>query len=113
MAKTSKREKKQRRHRRVRAKVRGSKDRPRLSLFRSNRYLWAQIIDDEEARTLAHASSKEIKKAGNSAEEVGKLIAKRALEKKIDKVVFDRGGYKYHGVVKALADGARKGGLKF
>ena len=118
MAKISKREKRERRHRRVRAKVQGSKERPRLSIFRSNRFIWAQLIDDVEGRTLASASSKSLGKGKKSkgtdqAEEVGKLIAKSAKEKKIEKVVFDRGGYKYHGLIKAFAEGARKGGLKF
>lgn len=115
--KVSKREKKERRHKRVRAKIKGTDKRPRLSVFRSNRFVWAQLIDDEERKTLAYASSKELAKGKkdkevNAAEETGRLIAKRAHAKKIEKAVFDRGGYKYHGLIKALADGARKGGLK-
>lgn len=117
MKKLDKQEKRKRRHRRVRAKIFGTGSIPRLSVFRSNRFLWAQLIDDQEGKTLAFASSKELakeKKNKNAiGEEVGKLIAKRALEKKVGKAVFDRGGYKYHGLIKDLAEGARKGGLKF
>jgi len=108
----------------VRSRVKGSADRPRLSLFRSNRHIWAQLIDDESGRTLLAASDVEtkVKKlAGTkktlvlkvSAEKVGGLLAQKAQERKISSVVFDRGSYKYHGLVKALAEGARKGGLKF
>lgn len=102
---------------RVRKIIRNlKKTRPRLSVFRSNKYIFAQIINDQKGITLVSASQKEIeKKTGNLviAQEVGKLLAKRALDKKISEVVFDRGRYKYHGLVKALAEGARKGGLKF
>jgi large subunit ribosomal protein L18 len=94
--------------------------RPRLSVFRSGKHMYAQIIDDLEGRTIAHASTldKDIGKLKNSgtkeaAKKVGELIAKRAKSAKIDQVVFDRGGYLYHGRVQALADGAREGGLKF
>lgn len=100
--------KRQRRHRRVRAKISGTVKVPRLCIFRSNKYIYAQLVDDEKGRSLAHAKGKLV-----DANKVGKDIAKKALEKKINKVVFDRGGYKYHGRVKALADGARKAGLKF
>ncbi len=93
---------------RVRARVEGSRERPRLSVFRSNKFLYAQIIDDAKGQTLI--SAKGIKK---EAESIGEEIAKRAKTKKITKVVFDRRGYKYHGHVKALAEGARKGGLGF
>jgi large subunit ribosomal protein L18 len=118
---SQKKEKRQRRHRRIRAKVFGSSDRPRLCVFKSSNHIYAQIINDEKEKSLFSASSLELKKAktekkgGKSsvAFEVGKLIAKKALEKKIEKVVFDRGGYLYHGRVKSLADGAREGGLKF
>ena len=119
MKKLNKQEKRKRRHKRVRAKVFGTSAAPRLSIFRSNRFIWAQLIDDVDGRTLAYASGKDISKGKKKikgivvAEEVGKLIAKKAAEKKIEKAVFDRGGYKYHGLVKAFADGARKGGLKF
>lgn len=118
--KVSKKEKKERRHRRVRAKIKGTSERPRLSIFRSNRHLWAQLIDDTRGNTLVSANSKESagkqKKSSPSlkkAEDLGRTIAERALKKKIGKAVFDRGGYKYHGLVKAVAEGARKGGLKF
>jgi large subunit ribosomal protein L18 len=98
--------------------VYGNPGRPRLAVFRSNRYIYAQIIDDDAGRTLAAASSQEKKlrkknlSAGTAAE-VGKLVAARATEAGIDAVVFDRGGFPYHGRVKALADAAREGGLKF
>ncbi|HFB98266.1 MAG TPA: 50S ribosomal protein L18 [Bryobacterales bacterium] len=96
-------------------------DRPRLSVFRSHKYIYAQVIDDIEGRTLAAASSnepemrKKLKSTGDvaAAQEVGKLIAERAKKAGVDKVVFDRGGYIYHGRVKALAEGAREGGLDF
>ncbi len=106
-----------RRHRRVRRKIFGSPERPRLSVFRSNRHIYAQLIDDLAGRTLAAASSAELDANGLSkteqAEKVGELLAGRAREKNIEKVVFDRGGYLYHGRVKALAEGARKGGMQF
>jgi len=107
------------RHARVRAKVSGTKDVPRLNVFRSNSNIFAQIIDDEAGVTLASASSidKELKLAngGNveAATKVGELLAKRAKEAKITKVVFDRGGYQYHGRVEALAEAARENGLEF
>ena len=100
--------KRQRRHRRVRAKISGTIKVPRLCIFRSNKYIYAQLIDDERGKTLALAKGKL-----SEAEKIGKEIAQKAAVKKINKVVFDRGGYKYHGRVKALADGAREGGLKF
>ncbi|RKY04953.1 50S ribosomal protein L18 [Candidatus Poribacteria bacterium] len=110
-----------RRHKRVRKKVSGTPERPRLCVFRSLRHIYAQIIDDEHGVTLAAASTlspeirDKIKTGGNieAAKLVGQLIAKKALEKGIKKVVFDRGGYKYHGRVKALADAAREAGLEF
>ena len=107
-----------RRHKRVRTKVSGTAERPRLCVFRSNSNLYAQIIDDVAGTTLVSSSTldKEIKtKKANkeAAKEVGTLIAKRATEKKITEVVFDRGGYIYHGVVKELAEAARENGLKF
>ncbi len=107
------------RHDRVRAKVSGTPKTPRLNVFRSNSNIFAQIIDDSEGKTLVSASSidKELKLAngGNveAATKVGELIAKRAKEAKITNVVFDRGGYLYHGRVKALADAARANGLEF
>ena len=107
-----------RRHKRVRRKISGTAECPRLCVFRSNSNLYVQVIDDVQGKTLVQASTldKEIKnKKANTeaAKEVGALIAKRAIEKKIDTVVFDRGGYIYHGVVKQLAESAREGGLKF
>ena len=106
-----------RRHRRVRGKVSGTAERPRLSVFRSAKNIYAQIIDDAKGTTLVSASSveKDFGLGGNkeAAEKVGELIGKRALEKGIEAVVFDRGGYLYHGRVQKLAEGARKSGLKF
>ncbi len=107
-----------RRHLRVRRKVSGTAEAPRLCVYRSNSNLYVQIIDDVAGKTLAQASTldKEVKtKHANkeAAKEVGALIAKRAGEKKIKSVVFDRGGYIYHGVVQELADAAREGGLEF
>ena len=104
-----------RRHR-IRARLRGSAARPRLSIFRSLRALSAQVIDDDAGRTLVAACLAEMKNAKNSvdgAKAFGTLIAKKCAAKKITTVVFDRGGYKYHGKVKAFADGARSGGLTF
>ncbi len=105
-----KQEKRHRRHKRVRAKVFGTAKVPRLFVFKSNQYIYAQLIDDDKSKTIASAKSglniKEAKK-------IGELIAQKAKEKKIEKAVFDRGGHKYHGRVKALAEGAREGGLKF
>jgi large subunit ribosomal protein L18 len=102
---------------RVRSKVRGTAERPRLSVFRSNRAIWAQIIDDGKGNTLASAGSIHVTDKGLSkkdlAVKVGELLAQRAKAAGIDKVVFDRGPYLYHGRVKALADGARQGGLDF
>ncbi len=102
---------------RVRAKVEGTKERPRLSVFRSNKFLYAQVIDDESGITLVSVSTQEEifkgKKDIEKASLAGEEIAKRAKDKKIKKVVFDKSGYKYHGQVKALAEGARKGGLEF
>lgn len=103
---------------RVREKVQGTSLRPRLSVFRSNKFIYAQVIDDKKRTTLIGISEKELKakeksKKIDTANELGKLIAKKSLAKKISQVVFDRGSYKYHGRVKAVADGAREGGLKF
>ena len=107
----------ERRHRRVRGKVGGTAERPRLVVFRSNRGIEAQLVDDSAGRTLAAASWLHVKNAsGNKtdqAREVGKLLAQKAKEAKVKSVVFDRGGYLYHGRVKALAEGAREGGLQF
>ena len=116
--KTDRKKERTRRHIRVRTKLSGTVQRPRLCVYRSNTNLYVQIIDDVAGNTLISASTldKQIKtKHANkqAAAELGALIAKKALEKKIDTVVFDRGGYIYHGVVKELAEAAREGGLKF
>jgi large subunit ribosomal protein L18 len=108
----------ERRHKRVRGKVIGSAERPRLVVFRSNRGIEAQLVDDLEGKTLAAASWLQLKKSfkgskSEQAAEVGKLLADNAKKANLETVVFDRGGYLYHGRVKALADAAREGGLKF
>ena len=106
-----------RRRRRVRAKVRGTAERPRLSVFRSNRGVFAQLVDDGSGRTLAAVSWIEGDlrglKPGDQAKQAGELLAKRAKEAGVEACVFDRGGYRYHGRVRALAEGAREGGLRF
>ncbi len=109
------------RHKRVRKKVSGSPDRPRLCVFRSLRHIYAQIIDDANGHTLASATSHETVGAAQvstgakltASQAVGKLVAERAKARGITRVVFDRGGYKYHGRVKALGEGSREAGLKF
>ena len=116
--KTDRKMERQRRHLRVRRKISGTAERPRLCVYRSNTNLYVQIIDDVKGNTLVSASTldKEIKtKYANkqAAKELGELIAKKAKAKNIETVVFDRGGYIYHGVVKELAEAARNGGLKF
>ena len=116
--KTDRKMERSRRHIRVRRKISGTAERPRLCIYRSNTNLYVQIIDDVAGNTLVSASTldKEIKtKHANkeAAKELGTLIAKKAADKKIETVVFDRGGYIYHGVVKELAEAAREGGLKF
>ena len=138
-----KQQKKIRRHKKIRARLKGTTRIPRLCVFRSAKHIYAQLIDDEKSIILAVAQDQEFKKSHHTraaakggkeistlhkkpkeektdrtgkigiAFEVGKLIAKKALEKKIDKIIFDRGGYKYHGRIKSLAEGARAGGLKF
>jgi large subunit ribosomal protein L18 len=113
----SKENRRKRIHFRIKKKVRGSAERPRLSVYRSNQYIYAQIIDDTTGNTLVSASSLEsgIENKGTKVEQsaaVGKLLAERALAANINTAVFDRGGYLYHGRVKALADGAREGGIK-
>jgi len=133
MKRAIKQEARYRRHKRVRAKIFGTARRPRLCVFRSLKHIYAQLIDDEKGRALVAASDLELKGKRTKelknkrtkeqkekrigkitiASEVGKLIAQKALKKKIKEVVFDRGGYKYHGRVKGLAEGAREGGLKF
>ena len=110
-----------RRHRRVRKKISGTAERPRLNVFRSLRHIYAQIIDDDRGRTLIAASTQDPalrdQLAGRDktaqAKVVGQALAERAQAKSVRQVIFDRGGYKYHGRVKALADGAREGGLEF
>ncbi len=105
-----------RRHRRVRVRVEGTQDRPRLAVFRSLHHIYAQVIDDSQGRTLAAASTLSVKAKGHDTEAataVGKEIAKKAQEAGIKSVVFDRGGFLYHGRVKALADAAREAGLEF
>ena len=105
-----------RRHDRVRGKVRGTSERPRLAVFRSLTHTYAQVIDDSTGRTLAAASTLDLKSAKNdvgAAQAVGKAIAEKASKAGVGKVVFDRGGYIYHGRVKALADAAREAGLEF
>lgn len=118
ITKTDRKAERKRRHTRVRNKLSGTTERPRLCVYRSNANLYVQIIDDTKAITLASASTldKEIKEKHSNikaAKELGELIAKRAKEKKITTVVFDRGGYVYHGVVKQLAESAREAGLEF
>ena len=118
ITKTNRKLERDRRHLRVRKKISGTAERPRLCVYRSNNNLFVQVIDDVNGNTLASASTldKEVKvKHSNkeAAKEVGTLIAKRAMDKKIETVVFDRSGYVYHGVIKELAEAAREAGLKF
>jgi len=110
-----KQKKRLRRHKKIRAKIFGTLQAPRLSVFRSIKYIYAQLIDDENGKILIAVNDTKIKekKKIDKAKEIGKLIAQQALTQKIQKVVFDRGGYKYHGRVKAVAEGAREGGLIF
>ena len=115
MAKTAKKVTQRARiRRRIRAKVAGTAQRPRLSVFRSNKHIYAQVIDDQSGTTLAAASTRESGQAGSgvgASKAVGQRVAERAKEAGVERAVFDRGGYRYHGNVKALADGAREGGL--
>ena len=119
--KRNKEEGRYRRHKRIRKKIYGTSERPRLNIFKSLKYIYAQIIDDSLGNVLVSAASldKELRGKINSgcnieaAKKVGELIAKRAVDKGIKRVVFDRGGYLYHGKVKALAEAAREGGLEF
>ncbi|MBR3152638.1 MAG: 50S ribosomal protein L18 [Clostridia bacterium] len=118
VSKTDRKLERVRRHKRVRTKISGTAECPRLCVYRSNTNLYVQVIDDDKQTTLVSASTldKEVKtKKANkeAAKEIGALIAKRAIEKGIETVVYDRGGYIYHGVVKELAEAAREGGLKF
>ena len=115
MAVLEKRAHREKRRKRVRRKVVGTAERPRLSVYRSNVHVYAQLVDDDAARTLAAADSREVGEAENrkdAARKVGELIAKKAEEAGIEVAVFDRGGNKYHGRIAALAEGAREGGLK-
>ena len=112
------REARSRRHRRVRGKIAGTAERPRVAVFRSNLGIYAQLVDDAERKTLTSVGWKQLPKTfkgtkTDQAREVGKLLADRAKKAGYESVVFDRAGYLYHGRVKALADGAREGGLKF
>ena len=107
-------------HQRIRKKVSGTAERPRLTVHFSGRHVYAQVVDDDSGKTLAAASTREKNVSGNkplanreTADRVGKAIAEKSLAKKIENVVFDRGGYIFHGKVKALADAAREAGLKF
>ena len=116
----NKNESRQKRHRRVRKRVMGTSERPRLNIYRSLNHIYAQVIDDTKGSTIAAASSldsslKESKSGGNveGAKAVGRLVAERAKEAGISRVVFDRGGYLYHGRIQALADAGREGGLEF
>ncbi len=117
MVATTSHELRKRRHRRVRKKVSGTAERPRLAVYRSNRGIFAQLVDDESGRTLASASWLALKDfkgtKTDQAAEVGERLAAAAKNAGVSEVVFDRGGFLYHGRVKALADGARKGGLRF
>ncbi len=111
-----KRQKRARRQRRIRSRISGTADCPRLSVFRGLKHLYVQLVDDETGRTLASVWDGEIKKPGKKAEialAVGQLLAEKALAKQIKQAVFDRGGRRYHGRVKAVAEGARAAGLKF
>jgi len=112
-----KQEKRYRRHIRIRAKVKGTEKCPRLSVFRSNKYIYAQLIDDLSGKTLVSVSDIKMNKNKlnkiEKAKEIGSLLAKKAIAQKIKKIIFDRGGYKYHGRIKAVAEEAREGGLSF
>jgi len=122
-----KQEKRKRRHRKVRAKISGTSKVPRLCIFKSNQYIYVQLIDDQKGKTILNSDDLKLKKTKTKtktktssssgkvglAREVGKIIAEKAVKKGIKNIVFDRSGYKYHGRVKALAEGAREGGLKF
>lgn len=115
MAVLHKRAHRETRRKRVRRKISGTAERPRLSVYRSNVHIYAQLIDDDEGRTLAAADSREVGEAENrkdAARKVGELIARKASDAGIETVVFDRGGNRYHGRIAALAEGAREGGLK-
>ncbi|MBI2068948.1 MAG: 50S ribosomal protein L18 [Candidatus Yanofskybacteria bacterium] len=104
-----------RRHAKVRAKISGSAKRPRISVFKSNQYIYAQVVDDESGKTLLSVSDMEVKmgKKSEKALKIGETLAARMKEKNLLEAVFDRGGFKFHGRVKSVADGLRKGGIKF
>lgn len=114
-----KREKRIRRHKKIRAKIKGTNERPRLCVFKSLNHIYAQLIDDDKGKVLVAANDQELKNKKQlkgkikTSFEVGKLLAEKAVKSKIEKVVFDRGGFVFHGRVKALAEGAKEGGLKF
>ena len=112
---TKRNEIRQRIHNRIRAKLAGTAERPRLNVYRSLNHIYAQVIDDQKGETLASASTIKMKSGGNvaAAREIGKTVAEAAVAKGIKSVVFDRGGYLYHGRIKALADAAREAGLEF
>jgi large subunit ribosomal protein L18 len=112
---TQRNEIRQRIHARIRAKLAGTTERPRLNVYRSLNHIYAQVIDDQQGVTLASASSIKMKSGGNvaAAREIGKAVAEAAVAKGVKSVVFDRGGYLYHGRIKALADAAREAGLEF
>ena len=112
---TKRNEIRQRIHARIREKISGTTERPRLNVYRSLNHIYAQVIDDQKGETLASASTIKLKTGGTvaAAKEIGKAIAELAVAKGVKRVVFDRGGYLYHGRVKALADAAREGGLRF
>lgn len=111
--KLDKKQQRERRRLKIRASIIGDAERPRLSVFRSNTSVYLQLIDDDKGVTIVSVNMKEITAKKDKYVEAGKLLAKKALEKKISAIVFDRGGYKYHGRVKSVADGAREGGLDF
>lgn len=123
MKESLKHARRQKRHRRIRFKIKGTAKCPRLSVFRSNKYIYLQLIDDQKGETLAAVNDQKIKLGKDGKEklsprtavafEAGRLLAEAALKKKIKKIIFDRGGYVYHGRIKAAAEGARKGGLEF
>ena len=116
MAQKNSREQRIIRNKRIRARVKGTAKCPRLCVFRSHKHLYAQLVDDTEGKIIIAISDLKLKKTSSSvksASSMGKLLAKTAMDKGVVKVVFDRGGYKYHGSIKALAEGAREGGLVF
>lgn len=116
MTKKTRKIKKEARHKRIRAIIKGTAERPRLSIFKSNKHFYIQLIDDTSGKTLTSVSDREIKSNKDnmaSAKELGEILAKKALDLGFKSIVFDRGGYKFHGAVLEIASGAREGGLKF